>query len=425
MDSIFGLDFGTTNSALSVNNGGQVEIVDIDEHNAVGKTLRSVIYFDDENNIFVGQEAIQNYIENGAVGRFMQSIKSFLPDNQFISTHINRKNYELDDLIAIILRRIKKKGDEYVGHEVDSVIMGRPVVFSENAKMDKLAEERLRKAAEKAGFRNIQFQMEPIAAALAFEETLCEGEEKKVLIGDFGGGTSDFTILKSRGGSDRKILNRSEDVLAVGGIYVGGDTFDSSLMWEKMAKYFGKNVRYKTIMTNRWLEISTDITSKLRKWQLIPQLRSGKIREHIQQMMPYADDRKALENLHNLIMDNYGFMLFQAIEKAKIDLSAYDSSWIVFKEYELLIREMISRVEFEDIIAENVGKISKCVNSVVRDAGISEKDIDVVFITGGSSHIPCIKKIFIDKFGEDKMRQRDVFTSVAYGLGLNSTVKFD
>jgi hypothetical chaperone protein len=424
MNTIFGLDFGTTNSALSINNGGQVEVIDIDEHNTSGKTLRSVIYFNEEDNVFIGQQAIQNYVNDGATGRFMQSIKSFLPSNQFDYTYINRRRYELEDLIAIILRRIKKKGEEYAGHEVSSVILGRPVVFSKNAEADKLAEKRLREAAEKAGFRNIQFQLEPIAAAFAFERTLKEGEEKKVLIGDFGGGTSDFTILKAKGGSAHKTSNRSKDVLAVGGVYIGGDIFDSKLMWSKVAKHFGKDAKFKS-MTDQWIEIPTSITFKLRNWHLIPQLRDNKIREYLRSITQYADDRQAIENLYNLIEDNYGFMLFQAIEKAKIDLSFYDNSQIVFKEYDLLIKEAINRVELEGIIAEEVEDISKCVDFILRDAGMTEKEIDAVFITGGSSHIPCIKRIFVEKFGEEKIQQRDAFTSVAYGLGLSSTMKFD
>lgn len=418
MNTVFGLDFGTTNSALSVNNNGHVEVVDIDEYNTTGKTLRSVIYFDEESNIFVGQEAIKNYIDNGAVGRFMQSIKSFLPSKQFEYTYINRKRYGLDDLIAIILKRIKNKGEEYVGHGVDDVVMGRPVVFSEDVEKDKLAESRLHKAAEKAGFKNIRFQLEPIAAAFTFEETLSEGEEKKVLIGDFGGGTSDFTILKSKGGSARRIPNRQADVLAVGGIYVGGDNFDSQLMWDRVAIYFGKNVRFKST-TNQSLEMPKSITFNLRNWHLVPQLRERKIREYIKQIKLTADDRQGVENLENLIDDNYGFMLFQAIEKAKIDLSSYDISRIVFRERGLVIKEEIFRSEFESMIAEDVGKISKCVDSVLRDAGVTEKEIDTVFITGGSSHIPCIRRVFIKKFGEEKMRQKDAFTSVAYGLGLS------
>lgn len=422
MRTTFGLDFGTTNSALAVSSDGHVEVVDIDEHNTAGKTLRSVIYFDEESNIFVGQEAIQNYIDNGAIGRFMQSIKSFLPSKQFKQTYINRKRYELDDLIAIILKRIKNKGEEYVGHAVDDVVMGRPVFFSEDAEKDILAENRLRKAAEKAGFKNIRFQLEPIAAAFTFEETLNEGDEKKVLIGDFGGGTSDFTVLKSKGGSARKASNRQGDVLAVGGVYVGGDTFDSQLMWGKVAKYFGKDVTFRS-MTNQILEVPTSITFKLRNWHLIPQLRERSMREYIKQIKHSADDKQAIENLENLIEDNYGFMLFQTIEKAKIDLSSYDNSRIVFKERGLVIKEGVVRSEFEYMIMDDVAKINRCVDSVLKDAGVTEREIDTVFITGGSSHIPCIRMIFVEKFGEEKMRQKDAFTSVAYGLGLSSTLQ--
>ena len=423
MKKIFGLDFGTTNSALSVNDGGQVEVIDIDRHNLAVKTLRSVIYFDEEKNIFVGQEAVQNYIDNGAVGRFMQSIKSFLPSQQFDHTYINRKRYELDDLIAIILRRIKEDGEEYVGHAVDEVVMGRPVVFSENVEKDRLAENRLHKAAEKAGFKNIRFQLEPIAAALAFEKTLSEGKEKNVLIGDFGGGTSDFTVMRLKGGLVRT-KSRQEDILAVSGAYIGGDTFDSQIMWNKMAKYFGKNVKFRS-MTNQLLAMPTIITFKLRNWHLIPQLRERSIREYIKQIRQSADDKRAIENLENLIEDNYGFMLFQAIEKAKIDLSSYDNSRLVFKERDLVIKEGISRKEFEVMIIEDVSKINKCVDLVLKDAGVTEKEIDTVFITGGSSHIPCIRSIFTEKFGEEKIRQKDAFTSVAYGLGLSASMLFN
>lgn len=419
----FGLDFGTTNSSLAVCNGENVEIVDIDSYNTTGKTLRSVIYFDEDNNIFVGQEAIEKYIDNGAVGRFVQSIKSFLPSNQFDYTLINGKKYGLEDLISIILKEIKKKGEEYAGCEVENVIIGRPVIFSENIEEDKKAETRLYNSAKKVGFKNIQFQFEPVSAAFTFEETLKEGVEKKVLIGDFGGGTSDFTILKSKGGFVRKTCNRRKDVLAVGGVYIGGDTFDSQLMWDKISKYFGKNVKFKGI-TGQILEMPTNIMFQLCNWHLIPQLRERRIKEYIKRIKQSANDRQAIENLENLIEDNYGFMLFQAIEKAKIELSAYENSRIVFKEQNLIIKQEINREEFEKIIAEKIDRINNCIDEILINAGITAKEIDIVFITGGSSHIPCIRNIFIKKFGEKIVQQGDAFTSVAYGLGLNSMLQF-
>ena len=423
MDMIFGLDFGTTNSTLSININGKVEVIDIDEYNPAGKTMRSVLYFDEDKNIYTGQEAINHYIADGATGRFMKSIKSFLSDNLFEYTLIHGRRYELEELIAIILRRIKMKGEEFAKQEIDNVIMGRPVVFSENKEKDKLAEERLKKAARIAGFKNIKFQLEPVAAALGFEKTLYkEREEKIVFVGDFGGGTSDFTIIKLNRGT--KYHHRREDILSLGGVYIAGDVFDSELMWKKIAKYFGKDSKYKSF-EGQWMDFPAHISFKLRQWHLISQLRARKIREIIRQIRYSADDKKAIQNLENLIDDNYGFMLFQAIEKAKMELSLLKNSHILFKERDLLIKEEVNRKEFEQIISDKVGKISECVNEVLVKAQLSEKDIDNVFITGGSSYIPCIRRIFSEKFGERKMIQMDVFTGVAYGLGISASMDFE
>lgn len=419
METVFGLDFGTTNSALSVRLGEKVEIIDIDAHNIVGKTLRSVLYFNEDGGIFVGQEAIERYIEECATGRFMQSIKSFLSSRLFDHTRIYRKKYRLEDLVAIILKTIKQRGENYVGHEVDAVVIGRPVIFSDDQEEDKLAEDRLRTAAQKIGFRNIYFQFEPVAAALTFEQTLQAGKEKIVLIGDFGGGTSDFTVIKLRGNLSNKGLNRKDDILALGGVYVGGDIFDSQMMWGKAAKYFGKDIKYES-MPGKWMEMPREISCKLRQWHLIPQLREKMTRDFIRRVKQYSNDPKLVENLENLIDDNYGFMLFQSIEKAKIELSYYEKSQIIFQEQDLLIKEDIIRIEFEEMIKEDVGKIRKCLEKTVLSAGLTDADIDQVFITGGSSFIPCIKQLFVDKFGEGKIKQMDAFTSIAYGLGVSA-----
>lgn len=423
MKASFGLDFGTTNSSLALNQNGSVEIVDIDEYNATDKILRSVIFFDEGKNIYVGHEAIAQYIDKSGEGRFLQSIKSFLPSALFEYTIINGRKYELEDIIAIILRRIKKKGEEYLGREVVDVVMGRPAIFSEDKKKDKLAENRLRKAAEMVGFKNIVFQFEPIAAALTFERSLSKNEEKIVLIGDFGGGTSDFTIIRLSG-RKLKNLDRGEDVLSLGGVCVAGDAFDSELMWEKVAKFFGKDTKHKS-MTGQWLDMPTSITFKLKNWHLIPQLRHRSMREYVRQLKASVDDVAAITNLENLIEDNYGFMLFQAIEKAKIELSSCDASVIAFKERQLEIKERVNRKEFEKVILGYISKIEACVDDMGLRIGLRPEDIDVVFMTGGASYVPCIRNLFIRKFGEAKMKQMDAFTSVAHGLGISASMFFD
>ena len=409
MQIVFGIDFGTTNSALSVYRNGAVEVVAVDGNGRAGELMRSVLYFNEENEIFAGHEAIHQYVSDGAAGRFMQSIKTFLPNTSFDSTEIFGKRYTIDDLVAIILRKIKARGEAHVGCSVESVVLGRPVVFSTDAAKDAVAQQRLEKAARKAGFRNIWFQYEPVAAALAFEETLRAEQERIVFIGDFGGGTSDFSIIRAKGGAFARSDRRS-DVLSLGGVYVAGDKFDSQLMWDKVAHHFGRYARYKTMGKDVWNSIPKSII-------YTPLLRARKTREHIRVIKGTTDNRQAIEHLENIINDNYGFFLFQAIEKAKCELSAQEQTLIHFSDRELCINEDISKGEFETLNADNFQQIETCINEVVARSGLAPSQIDTVFLTGGTSRIPHIQDLFARQFGRDKLENRDAFTSVVHGLG--------
>jgi hypothetical chaperone protein len=413
---VFGIDFGTTNSALSVYRNGSVEVVAVDGDGPAGELMRSVLYFSEDNEIHVGQEAIRQYVGDGASGRFMQSIKTFLPNTSFDSTEVFGRRYGIDDLIAIILRRIKARGEAYVGCPVDSVVLGRPVVFSTDAAKDAVAEQRLERAARKAGFRNIWFQYEPVAAALAFEETLQAGQERIVFIGDFGGGTSDFSVIRVRGGAFARSDRRS-DVLSLGGVYVAGDKFDSQIMWDKVAHYFGRYARYKTLGKDEWVGMPRSIIHTLCQWHRIPLLRARRTREHIRLIKSTTDDRRAVEHLENIISDNYGFFLFQAIEQAKCELSDREQALIRFTERDLCISEEIGKAEFETINGENFQQIAECIDDVVSRSGLLPAQIDTVFLTGGTSRIPRIQALFAERFGRDKLENRDAFTSVVHGLG--------
>jgi len=419
MQIVFGIDFGTTNSALSIYHNGQVEVVNIDELNGNGSLMRSVLYFNEECEIFAGQEAISHYVDDGAAGRFMQSIKTFLPNRSFVSTEVFGKSYGIEDLVAIILRRIKAKGEARVGCSVESVVLGRPVLFSEDPEKDALAQRRLEAAARKAGFRQIWFQFEPVAAALSYEESLPAGAEKIVFIGDFGGGTSDFTVIRVKGGAFARADRRS-DVLSLGGVYTAGDKFDSQIMWDKVAKYFGRGAKYRGMGKEDLFDIPHSIIYTLCQWHRIPLLRARKVREQIRLIKNSATDRKAIENLEHLISDNYGFFLFQSIEKSKCELSHRELTDIRFSERDLSIAESISRTEFDAINAENFAQIAHCIDDVVAESGVTHQGIDTVFLTGGTSRIPYLRDLFMQRFGAEKLEDRDAFTSVVHGLGTSA-----
>ena len=416
MQTVFGIDFGTTNSALSIYKNGSVEVIAVEDNDHSGELMRSVLYFNEENEIYAGQEAIRQYVGDGAAGRFMQSIKTFLPNTSFDSTEIFGKRYTIDDLVAIILRKIKARGEAHVGYPVESVVLGRPVVFSTDSAKDAIAEQRLEKAARKAGFKKIWFQYEPVAAALAFEDSLETGQEKIVFIGDFGGGTSDFSVIRVKGG-DFGRSDRRSDVLSLGGVYVAGDKFDSQIMWDKIAYYFGRYARYKTMGKDDWVNVPKSIIYTLCQWHRIPLLRARKTREHIRVIKNTTDNSQAIRHLENIIDDNYGFFLFQAIEKAKCELSDREQTEISFTERDLAIHEKLGKGEFEHINRDNFQQIADCIDQVVASSGLQASQMDTVFLTGGTSRIPHIQALFSERFGRKRLENRDAFTSVVHGLG--------
>ncbi|MDA3840780.1 MAG: Hsp70 family protein [Patescibacteria group bacterium] len=421
--TVFGLDFGTTNSALSVNINGKVKVLPIDKYSQNSNMMRSVIYFNEENQIFTGQEAIENYVDDYASGRFMQSIKSFLPDKSFNYTYVFGEKYTIEKLVSIMVSRVKKAGEELIGESVDRIVVGRPVVFSDDKEKDDLAQARLEEALRISGFKEIQFQYEPIGAAFFCEKDLEKSQEKIILIGDFGGGTSDFAVVKTRGNSSFEI-DRKNDILSLGGVYIGGDSLDSAVMWEKIAKYFGKDATYKMPESEFSMPLPIWIARTLCNWHKIPLLRDRKTLETIFRVFNYCDDQKAVQALLDIIKENFGFSLFRAIENAKITLSDYHEAEIKFQHGNISIQELMTRKEFISINTNNFIDLQCCIEKTVKDSGLDFNDIDEVFITGGTSNIPFIMKIFSEIFGEGKIKKTNVFTSVAYGLGESANYLF-
>jgi len=262
--------------------------------------------------------------------------------------------------------------------------------------------------------------MEPIAAALAYESGLADNDEQLVLVGDFGAGSSDFTVLRARKRS--AMDDRADDILSVGGLYIGGDNFDGQIMRHKVASLYGKDVTVKSMLSDNTTGLSPLVLRDLMQWHHIPRLRRPGIMDHIKELKVTAKlrDKALLENLENLINANYGYLLYRAIEQAKCSLSDGEETRIRFKDYGMAIDEAITRREFNRMIEDQVADIEQCVDQTLADAGLGTEEIDAVFLTGGSSYIPMVHAIFEARFGADKIRTSDAFTSVAYGLGLQA-----
>ncbi|MCG8550860.1 MAG: Hsp70 family protein [Desulfobacterales bacterium] len=423
MSPAFGIDFGTSNSALAASVDGRVELLDIDPGNPLSNSLKSILYFIKEEGqhlSFVGYEGVKQYIDNGAEGRYMQSIKSFLSDTSFQKTNVYGKNYTIEELVGHLLKTIKERGEKIIGRDVDQVVLGRPVVFSTDEERERTATRRLIKAARIAGFKEISLQMEPVAAARAYEKSLAPNQEQIVLVGDFGAGSSDFTVLKV--GNLPHAGDGEKEILSVGGLYIGGDNFDARIMRHKVAKHYGTDVQVKSMFSDNLTGLSPLVMSHLMQWHRIPWLRRPQTLGSIKELKVCAGlrDKRLLENLERLINDNYGYLLFRAIESTKCRLSDHDEATVTFKDYGIVIEEPVTKTEFEDMIRDLVARIDACVADTLANAGIGPEQVNAVFLTGGSSYIPLIRAIFGARLGADKIKTADAFTSVAYGLGLEA-----
>lgn len=411
----FGLDFGTTNSSLTWARGaGDVKLCDLDLPAINPRVLRSLIYFSlDARDFVVGQRAIDEYLAENMQGTLIQSIKTFLADNSFEQTWINDRYYKLEDLIAVIFRHVRAVIATLTDDEV-SLVIGRPAIFVERPEKEALAQDRLRKAAQLAGFFELRFQYEPIAAGLAYESSLTRPE--LALIADLGGGTSDFTVMRLGSGA---VGDRRDDILATRGVQIAGDSFSARIMAHKLSKYFGAGTTYRS-MEGRSLPFPSMLLAQLSRWHQVTFLRRPKTREQLGRIRWTSSHPRAVDAFETLITGNYAFFLFQEIEKAKSALSDQAETVIRFRREAIAIDEIITRAEFERLIAPDQMHVHRCMESALHAAGVTASDIDAVFLTGGTAQIPAIRRMFAEQFGEAKLKAQDYLTSVAVGLGLSA-----
>jgi hypothetical chaperone protein len=409
---IYGIDFGTSNSALA--------ILDIETRQAVKLfTVPSLLFFQEPKErgeftrVAVGQDAIDQYVQNRMNGRFMKSIKKVLPNKSFVDTRIGNRMYKAEDLVAFILSHLKSMADEFLGEDIKTSVIGRPVVFDEDSDKDALAQTRLEKAAKIAGFEKIHFQLEPIGAAYTYERQIEKSE--LVLVADFGGGTSDFSLMRLDPEA-KNMANRKSDIIGQGGIYIGGDNFDSDIMWHKGTPHFGRGVK-EEFTPGKPLDLPLSYFQNICSWEKMNFLDTLRMKLSIEKSYQYSGKDHRVKNLQILISENLGYSFFKEIEKAKIMLTHEEKTELSFQNHGIDIEEEVSLIEFKDeIIAQNLSKIEEYLDRFLEEKGIAIESIDVVFMTGGTSLIKPLNQIFKDKFGEDKLKSGDNFNSVAMGL---------
>lgn len=404
-----GLDFGTSNSVIS--------ITDLSTKKEIFTySVQSILYFPvaDTNVCYVGKEAEEKYVEEGMKGRLLKSVKTLLKQEKFLFTWINGKKVTPDQMATYIIRKLKELAEDFLGFEIEKVVLGRPAIFSEKEEEENCAVKRLLTAAYNAGFKEVYLQLEPIAAALSYEQHLTE--ESIVLVADFGGGTSDFSIVRLS--PDRMLVkDRSDDILAHGGLYIGGDMFDSEIMWHKVTPLLGRGVEYKSY--DKYIEIPNSLYRELRNWERSFLLKDSKARRMLDKYYVFSGYNPKIKNAMLLIDNNYVYSLFKKIESSKIALSDNCCTELHFQNQHMDIRMELEFAEYEKIIKKHIAQIEDYVKEMMEKSGYDTGSIGSVYLAGGSSLSKSIRNVFNKLFGEGCVHYGDTFHSVAHGLSLS------
>jgi hypothetical chaperone protein len=411
--SLYAIDFGTSNSLLC---GVTARAVDaplaLDPSASDPTVFRSILFFSESTERFFGAEALERYVAEGMRGRFLRSLKRFLPMPSFEETRIGSRPVKLEELIGVFLKEMRGRANQHYGVNVRRALFGRPARFSENDANDALAEERLRAAAQFAGFDEVMFCPEPIAAAYDFRSRLTE--PKLVLVADFGGGTSDFTVTRLVPGETQA------DVLAVGGVSVAGDAFDGAIMRHKVSRHLGSQVKYKVPFGSNVLSMPRPLMDALcspAETCLLAQRDIMTFLRDIKSGSLGPDDKQHIEQLLCLVEDSLGFQIFEAIEHTKRELSDHERTDFVFDYPGIDIREPLTRDEFQTFSAPQVDAILGSLDRTLSDSKMSAADIDLVCCTGGTARVAALATGIQQRFGAEKMVRLRSLHSVIQGLG--------
>jgi hypothetical chaperone protein len=414
--SFCGLDFGTSNSTLGARQGDRLALVPIE---GAETTLPSAIFFDFETaQAQIGRAAIDAYVR-GVDGRFMRSLKSVLGTDLIDQdTLLDTNRIGFRDVLARLVGAIKRRAETTLGHRLDSVVHGRPVHFVDgDDEADDRAEAALDDIARAAGFRQVSFQYEPIAAARDYEQQV--EHEEVALIADIGGGTSDFSIVRL-GPQRRTRADRVTDILANDGVRIGGTDFDRQLSLKAVMPHLG----YQSPMLRPGLLAPNGYFTDLSTWSKINFLYTPQIKSELIQVRREAGRPELFDRLMTLIDHQYGHRLAMNVERAKIKLGDSGGVKLRLDWIELGLSAGISRPGFDKATDDLAARIGAMVRRCLADAGLAAGAIDAVFLTGGSTLLGNVRRAILAEVPDARIVEGDKFGSVGLGLTLEAALRY-
>lgn len=403
-----GLDFGTTNTVVSWHHGDDITTLNFNTRNGVLDTVRTVLalWQDPTKPVpssAVGRDALAEFSDFPDDTRLIQSLKSYAANPLFRQAMILNQPYTFARLMAQFLEQLFQLSDIDLSL-VGKITVGRPVKFVGYNPDEKLALARYREVFASLGIPDISFIYEPVAAALTFARRL--KKTATVLIADFGGGTTDFSVLRLHTPED----HAAHDVLGVGGIGIAGDQFDFRIVTNAILPHLGLDTEYQSLGKN--LSLPKHAFNSLARWNELSFLRTTAEYEELKDLLRFAKEPEKLKRFFHIVDHSKGLDLYDAVSTLKRQLSTQNSALLHFENLDITI----SRQDFEAWIADDLQRIENALNETLDRIDCGDAKIDFVFLTGGTSLVPAVRQIFVKRFGESKIQAGDELISVAKGL---------
>jgi len=410
-----GIDFGTSNSTVGWLRPGAETLIALEDDKI---TLPSVVFFNmEERRPVYGRLALHEYLE-GYEGRLMRSLKSLLGSKLIKhDTSVLGTAMPFKDLLGLFIGELKKRAEAAAGQSFEHVVLGRPVHFvDDDAAADQEAQDTLAEVARKIGFKEVSFQFEPIAAAFDYESTL--EREELVLIVDIGGGTSDFSLVRLSP-QRRRVDDRQSDILATGGVHIGGTDFDKQLSLQGVMPLFGYGSRMKS---GAYMPTSTHMN--LATWHTINSVYSQKSQLALGSMRYDIEDTLGIDRLFKLIEQRAGHWLAMEVEETKIQLTHAANRVVPMDRIETGLNVDLTRELFESSIDALLERVRESVTRLLSDAGVGVTDVDTVFFTGGSSGIPALRNSVSAMLPNARHVEGNIFGSIGSGLAIEAKKRY-
>ena len=434
-----GIDFGTSNSGVAIYDGQRVRVLPVDPKNVLPEVIKTVLYITKDYRAHLGQEAVETYYRDNVnrqrryvkqwageieyrgadmfyvrdifvyvdelkPGRLLQYLKTALRKDNYKGTQIFERYYSVGDLAQTYLSLLKKRAEDVLGETIDAVTLGRPVKFSEAPEQDHKAQETLRQAAHEAGFKEVDFELEPIAAALYYEQSITKPQN--VVIFDFGGGTLDIAVMRLGDDKNRKVY-------ASGGVDIAGSDFDRAIIEKRMLSHFGygKVKHHPEIM---------QMIDAVPDWMALPEMGTPINKNILDKAIQAKVAPVRLKALEHLIYNDLAFTFYNRIEAGKIALSNEGATIISLEDKDIALWELYTRSQFESDIQHYLVDVEKVLLDTIEKSGLEIRQIDAVVKTGGSSNIPLFTGMLARLFGAEKVKESNAFSSVVAGLAIKA-----